>query len=103
MAKWQQKQVELEGALRDTQQRLAELQKGKSGGERMLLSREQQEEIVKFRKMQADTRRQLKDVRKELTSDIDALGTLLKTVNIVLMPVLIALFGIWYGLRRRRR
>lgn len=103
MAKWQQKQVELEGALRDTQQRLAELQKGKSGGERMLLSREQQEEIVKFRKMQADTRRQLKDVRKELTSDIDALGTLLKTINIVLMPVLIALFGIWYGLRRRRR
>lgn len=103
MAKWQQKQVELEAALRDTQQRLAELQKGKSGGERMLLSREQQEEIVKFRKMQADTRRQLKDVRKELTSDIDALGTLLKTINIVLMPVLIAAFGIWYGLRRRRR
>jgi ABC-type uncharacterized transport system involved in gliding motility auxiliary subunit len=103
MAKWRQKQVELEGALRETQQRLAALQKEKSGNERMILSREQQEEIVKFRKVQADTKRQLKEVRKELTAGIDALGTLLKTLNIVLVPVLIAAFGIIRGIRRRRR
>jgi ABC-type uncharacterized transport system involved in gliding motility auxiliary subunit len=69
----------------------------------MILSREQQEEIVKFRKVQADTKRQLKEVRKELTAGIDALGTLLKTLNIVLVPVLIAAFGIIRGIRRRRR
>jgi ABC-type uncharacterized transport system involved in gliding motility auxiliary subunit len=103
MAEWQQKQVELESALRETQQRLSELQKGKRDGERMLLSREQQDEIVKFRKVQADTRGKLKNVRKELTSDIDALGTILKSINIVCMPLLIAVFGIWYGIRRRRR
>lgn len=103
MAKWQQKQVELEGALRETQQRLAALQKEKSGNERMILSQEQQEEIVKFRKMQADTRRQLKNVRKELTADIDTLGTFLKTLNIVLVPLLIVGFGVFHGIRRRKR
>lgn len=103
MAKWQQKQVELEGALRETQQRLAALQKEKSGNERMILSQEQQDEIVKFRKMQADTRRQLKNVRKELTADIDTLGTFLKTLNIVLVPLLIVGFGVFHGIRRRKR
>jgi ABC-type uncharacterized transport system involved in gliding motility auxiliary subunit len=78
------------------------LQKEKSGNERMILSREQQEEIVRFRKVQADTRRQLKNVRKELTSGIDSLGVVLKTVNILAVPLLIAAFGIFRGIRRRR-
>ena len=63
---------------------------------------EQQEEIVRFRKVQADTRRQLKNVRKELTSGIDSLGVVLKTVNILAVPLLIAAFGIFRGIRRRR-
>ena len=103
MAKWQAKQLELEDALQDTQRRLMALQKEKSGNERMILSREQQEEIAKFRKTQADTRRQLKDVRKELTSGIDSLGTFLKVVNILAVPLLVIGFGIFRGIRRRRR
>ena len=102
MARWQQEQVRLEAALQETQQRLMALQKEKSGNERMILSREQQDEIVRFRKVQADTRRQLKNVRKELTSGIDSLGVVLKTVNILAVPLLIAAFGIFRGLRRRR-
>ena len=102
MARWQQEQVRLEAALQETQQRLMALQKEKSGNERMILSREQQEEIVRFRKVQADTRRQLKNVRKELTSGIDSLGVVLKTVNILAVPLLIAAFGIFRGIRRRR-
>jgi ABC-type uncharacterized transport system involved in gliding motility auxiliary subunit len=53
--------------------------------------------------MQADTRRQLKNVRKELTSDIDSLGISLKALNILAMPALVVLFGIVCGIRRRRR
>ena len=67
----------------------------------VILSREQQAEIAKLRKAQSETRRQLKNVRKELTADIDALGLRLKIVNIVLVPVLIALLGLFRGLRRR--
>jgi len=102
MAKWQRKQEEFQSALEETQQRLQQLQSKKSGNERMLLSREQQEEIASIRKKQAETRRQLKNVRKELTADIDSLGITLKTVNILGMPILLIAFGIFHGLRRRR-
>ena len=102
LAKWQTKQEELQKALQDTQQRLAELERQKSGSERSLLSPEQQEEIARFRKMQADTRRQLKNVRKELTAGIDALGLRLKCLNIALVPALVVVFGLLRGWRRRR-
>ena len=77
--------------------------KEKTGNDRMILSREQQEEITKLRKAQADTSRQLKNVRKELTSGIDSLGVLLKTINILALPLIIVAFGIFRGIRRRRR
>ena len=94
---------ELEAALQETQQRLMALQKQKSGNERMILSREQQDEIASFRKTQADTRRQLKNVRKELTADIDTLGTTLRCVNILAVPLLLVLFGLFRGLKRRAK
>ena len=93
LAKWQKKQEELETAL----------QKQKSGNERLILSKEQQDEIAQFRKTQAATRRQLKDVRKELTADIDSLGLTLKVLNICLVPLLVIAFGVWRGLAKRRR
>ena len=102
MKKWQAKQTALESALEETQQRLMALQKQKSGNERMILSKEQQEEIAQFRKTQADTKRQLKNVRKELTGDIDRLGLTLKTINILFVPVLVIVFGILRGLKKRR-
>ena len=102
MAKWQAKQEAFEQELQETQQRLMALQKQKTGSERLILSKEQQEEIDKLRKAQADTRRQLKNVRKELTGDIDRLGLTLKVINICLVPLLVVLFGILHGLRRRK-
>ena len=103
MRKWQQKEADLQAELEATQQRLQALQKQKSGSERMILSKEQQDEIVRFRKKQADTRRELKNVRKELTSGIDSLGLFLKAVNIGLMPLVVVLFGLGRGWMRKRR
>ena len=102
MAKWQKKEAELQSRLDEAQRRIRELQSQKSGSERMLLSREQQQEIVKFRKAQAETRRELKGVRKELTADIDSLGARLKGINIALMPALVVLFGLFRGFLRKR-
>ena len=102
MAKWQKKEAELQSRLAEAQRRISELQSQKSGSERMLLSREQQQEIVKFRKAQAETRRELKGVRKELTADIDSLGARLKGINIALMPALAVLFGLFRGFLRKR-
>ena len=102
MAKWQAEQQKFERELEQTQQRLAALQKQKSRSERLLLSKEQQAEIANLRKTQADTRRKLKNVRKELTGDIDRLGLQLKVINICLVPALVILLGIIRGLIRRR-
>ena len=65
-------------------------------------TQQQQEEIAQFRKVQADTRRQLKNVRKELTADIDSLGLMLKVLNILAIPALVIFFGIFRGLKRRK-
>ena len=100
--KWQRKAADFEAELQMTQQRLAALQKQKSGDERFILSKEQQDEIVKLRKAQAETRKQLKNVRKELTADIDSLGLTLKCINIALVPVLVVLFGLFRGFIRKR-
>ena len=85
-----------------TQQRLQALQKQKGADERLILSKEQQDEIVKFRKAQAETRKQLKKVRKDLTAGIDSLGLTLKCINIALIPALVVLFGLMRGFLRKR-
>ena len=102
MAKWQQKEADLQEKLRQAQARINELQSKKSGEERMILSREQQEEIVKAREAAADTRKQLKEVRKDLTADIRRLGTEIKWMNIALVPLLVVLFGLFHGARRMK-
>ena len=102
MRQWQRKAADFEAELQMTQQRLQALQKQKSGDERFILSQEQQDEILKLRKAQAETRKQLKNVRKELTADIDSLGLTLKVVNIGLIPALVILFGLLRGLKRRK-
>ena len=102
MRKFQRRQADLEAELQVTQQRLAALQKEKSAKDRYILSKEQQDEIVKFRKAQADTRKQLKNVRKELTAGIDSLGLTLKCINIALVPFLVVLFGLFRGYLRKR-
>jgi ABC-type uncharacterized transport system involved in gliding motility auxiliary subunit len=102
MRKFQRKQADLEAELQMTQQRLAALQKQKGADERLILSKEQQDEIVKFRKAQADTRKQLKKVRKDLTAGIDSLGLTLKCINIALIPALVVLFGLFRGFMRKR-
>ena len=102
MRKFQRKQADLEAELQMTQQRLSALQKQKGSDERLILSKEQQDEIVKFRKAQADTRKQLKKVRKDLTAGIDSLGLTLKCINIALIPALVVLFGLFRGFLRKR-
>ena len=51
----------------------------------------------------ADTRRELKDVRRELRSETEALEFWTKVFNIAAMPLLVALAGIAIAIVRRRR
>jgi len=103
MKQWQSEEERLEAALKETQERLTALQQQKTGNERMILSKEQQAELEQFRKTQAETRKQLKDVRKNLNRDIEHLGLTLKVINIALIPLLVIGFGIFHGVQRRKR
>jgi ABC-type uncharacterized transport system involved in gliding motility auxiliary subunit len=100
---YQGKIKELEDSLGETQQRLNELQQAKQGNQRFILSPEQQAEVEKFRKKEAEAKIQLKDERKKLRRDIDSLEGRLKWLNIAAMPVLVSLTGIGLAFYKRKR
>jgi ABC-type uncharacterized transport system involved in gliding motility auxiliary subunit len=93
----------LEDTLAETRQKLESLQKGRSPTAGVVLSPEQQAEVESFRKTAAETRRELKEVRRELRSDTAALEFWTKVINIGAMPLLIAIVGVAIAIVRRRR
>jgi ABC-type uncharacterized transport system involved in gliding motility auxiliary subunit len=94
----------LEAELQKTTAKLQELQKAQGGGKgSQLMTPEQQAELERFRKTVAESRLALKEVRKNLRQDAEGLVFWTKVVNIALMPLLVALFGLALALYRRRR
>jgi len=96
----------LEQKLRDTEQKLSELQSKKEGSSKLILSPEQQEEIDKFQQERLAIRKQLRDVQHDLQKDIDNLGSWLKAINMGLIPLLIGVFAVGLGayrMKHRRR
>jgi len=94
-ARFQAEIAKLEAKLQETQRRLNELQAQKQdANQRFILSPEQEKELLEFQKQEAEARRQLKQVRKELNKEIDSLKNTVKWVNILAMPLLVSAFGI---------
>jgi ABC-type uncharacterized transport system involved in gliding motility auxiliary subunit len=95
----------LEDELQKTNAKLQELQKaqGGAGKNAQILTPEQQAELDRFRKRVAETRLELKEVRRSLRQDAESLVFFTKIVNIALMPILVALVGLGIALIRRRR
>ena len=90
--------------LDQTEQRLVELEQAKQGSDSsLILSPEQQEELVQFRQEKVAIRKDLRDVRRNLRRDIDSLDTRLKFINIALVPILIGIGGVLVGLWRIHR
>jgi len=94
---------ELEGSLAQAQEKLGALQKQKTPGQAAILSAAQQAELESFRGKAATIRRELKEVRKELRADSEALEFWTKVANIAAMPILIVLVGLILGFMRRRK
>ena len=95
----------LETEVQKTSEKLQDLQKARGAAAKsaQILTPEQQGEIENFRKRVAQTRMELKDLRKNLRQDAESLVFWTKVVNIALMPVLVALAGLAVALIRRRR
>jgi ABC-type uncharacterized transport system involved in gliding motility auxiliary subunit len=93
---------ELEDNLNQTQENLKKLQTTKGGAASTILTAEQQAELDNFRRRAVETRRDLKELRKNLRVETDTLEFWTKVVNIGLVPLLVALTGLAFALRRRK-
>jgi len=94
---------QLEDSLNKTQEKLQALQKTQGGPKAAILTPEQQTEIENFRKRAVQTRKDLKDLRKNLRVETDNLEMWTKVINIGLVPLLIAFAGIILALVKRRK
>jgi ABC-type uncharacterized transport system involved in gliding motility auxiliary subunit len=94
----------LEDEKQKTQARLQELQKAQGGAAKgaQILSSEQQAELERFKKTYSETNLALKELRKNLRQDAEALVFWTKVANIAVMPLLVALAGLLVAFFRRR-
>ena len=94
----------LEEEKQKNQARLQELQKAQGGAAKgaQILSPEQQAELERFKKTYVETNLALKELRKNLRQDAEALVFWTKVANIAVMPLLVALAGLLIALIRRR-
>jgi ABC-type uncharacterized transport system involved in gliding motility auxiliary subunit len=95
----------LEDELQKTTEKLQEMQKARGAAAKgaLIMTPEQQAEIENFRKRATETRRELKELRKNLRQDAEALVFWTKVLNIALMPLLVVVAGLAVFFIRRRR
>lgn len=86
-----------------TEARIQELGQLSEGGMAILSSPETAAEVASFRLEMLTTRKQLREVQRDLRQEIDSLQTTLKLINIALMPLLFGVIAFIIALLRRRR
>jgi ABC-type uncharacterized transport system involved in gliding motility auxiliary subunit len=94
---------ELEKSESDLNQKISELVRGKQPGQQVILSDEAKKEWNEVQRKRSDVRATLKQERKNLRKDIDSLQTTLQWVNILLMPLLVAVAGVGLALVKRQK
>ncbi|MEJ2588663.1 MAG: Gldg family protein [Deltaproteobacteria bacterium] len=101
--RWLAKEKELVKRVEEANEKLRRLERQKDKSQEMIMSPEQEAEIAKFKTERDRINDELKDVRKKLRAEIETLGTVLKAINIFLMPFLIAMIGTVFAIYRHRK
>lgn len=101
--KFRTKEESLQEELRQTEARLTELQANRDDSNTLIVTDEQRREIDNFVDQKLRIRKELRAVRSDLDKDIRSLGTRLKALNILAVPVLVVVFALFMGARRARR
>jgi ABC-type uncharacterized transport system involved in gliding motility auxiliary subunit len=100
------KERELENKLQQTRQRIARMQVERNGSGAEIMTPEQQKEIAEFREIADRTELELRAVKGNLRKDIEHLETLVKFINIGLIPIVVAILALitgWLRVRKRTR
>ena len=87
-----EEEAELLDRLAESEAALAQLNQDEDGTPIGQLTPGIQTEIDRFNEEMLETRRRLRDVRFQLTEDIEQLGTNLKAANTALIPILLTIF-----------
>ncbi|MCB1581899.1 MAG: Gldg family protein [Xanthomonadales bacterium] len=101
--KYRETENKLLQQLRETESKLNELQRSKGQENQLIISQEQQTEINKFKQRKLEVRKSLREVKRNLNKDIEALGTKLKFINIALIPIIITLIVVFLSWRKAKR
>ncbi len=98
---------DLRRQLEDTERRIAEIQGKARAGSGALIPAEEQAAVDRFRAEVARIRKELRAVQHTLNRDIEELAATVKAVNIVAMPLVVAVGAVglagWRSRRRARR
>lgn len=104
--RYRETENQLRQQLRETENKLNELQQVKGQDNQLIISAEQQQEIEKFKQRKLAVRKSLREVKRNLNKDIEALGNRIKLINITLIPILITLVVVllsWFRVRRKQQ
>ena len=80
---------DLQSQLAETERQLGELESSRDEQNLLSLSPEQEATLVRFQQEKLRIRKALRNVRHQLDKDIEMLGSTLKFMNIVLMPLVL--------------
>jgi ABC-type uncharacterized transport system involved in gliding motility auxiliary subunit len=102
--KYQSEIKKLEDSRGDAQRKINELQQQKKDkDQRFILSPEQQAELVKLRKEEAESSKNVKKLQKDLRKEVVSLQTTLKWVNVLAVPIAVTASGIAIAFVKRRK
>jgi ABC-type uncharacterized transport system involved in gliding motility auxiliary subunit len=92
--KWKEKDEQIAAELREIQSNISQMEATiKDGRLEIRLTKEQQEQIERFRERERELKREQREVRKKLREDIEDLGVRLTMVNLLFVPLLLGVFG----------
>ena len=101
-ARFRSAEQRLQAELQETEIRLGELQSSRADQGAQILSPEQQAEIERFQARRLQLRKELRQVQRGLDRDIERLGSLLKVLNITVVPLFVTGAGLLLVMLRRR-
>ena len=102
-ARFRTTEERLQRELDETERRLVELQSAREDSGNILLTPAQQGEIDRFVDQRGVIRQELRAVQRGLDEDIERLGTIVKVINIGLVPTLLTGFVLIAVWRRNRK
>jgi hypothetical protein len=100
-SEWRRQEELLNEKLEQANERLRQLQRGDQ--EARILDAAFVAEIEKLREERAQTRQELRNVRRKLREDVERLGATIKFINIAAIPMLVIALSIVIAVLNRLR